>query len=221
MSPLVNPAALFTLRMTCPRRERLWPPAASGLDEACRLPSFAAVAGVPDVLTLWTAWNEEGLAIRGLARGVGASRWCQPTKPEDSDGLHLWIATRPTGDSHRASRWCRRLALLPTGGGLRADKPTAVPAVIPRTSEIPAELPAGAIPLESQLGPDGWQIDAWITAAALPGWDPAESPRLGFFAALVDRRLGRVPCFAPPEFPWESDPTTWTELELLRETVTK
>ncbi|MEY3204751.1 MAG: hypothetical protein RLZZ21_1082, partial [Planctomycetota bacterium] len=22
------------------------------------------------------------------------------------------------------------------------------------------------------------------------------------------------PCFAPPEFPWDSDPTTWAELEL-------
>jgi hypothetical protein len=40
-------------------------------------------------------------------------------------------------------------------------------------------------------------------------------PRLGFFAALVDRRLGRVPLFAPPEYPWESDPTTWAELELV------
>jgi hypothetical protein len=31
---------------------------------------------------------------------------------------------------------------------------------------------------------------------------------------MVDRRLGRLPCFAPPEFPWDSDPTTWAELEL-------
>ena len=51
---------------------------------------------------------------------------------------------------------------------------------------------------------------------ALPGWDPEESPRLGFFAATVDRRLGKIPAFAPPEFPWESDPTTWAELRLIR-----
>lgn len=214
MCPLVNPAALFRLRLTCPRRKVLWPPAASGLDESCRLPSFAAVVGVPDILELFAAWSEDGLAIRGIARGVGGQRWCHPTKPEDSDGLHLWIATRPTGESHRAGRFCRRLALLPTGGGLRADKPAAVPAVIPRTSELPAELPAGAVELESKLMGDGWQIDALLSAAALPGWDPAEIPRLGFFAAVVDRRLGQVPCFAPPEYPWDSDPTTWAELAL-------
>ena len=215
MSPLVNPAALFSFRVPCHRRKKLWPPAAWDLDERCRLPSLAAVAGVPDVLELWLAWSDEGLGVRGVAKGIGAARWCHPTKPEDSDGLHLWIATRPTGDSHRAGRFCRRLALLPTRGGRTADKPVAVPAVIPRTSEMPEELPEGAIPIESTLTADGWEIRAFISAAALPGWDPLEIPRLGFFAALIDRRLGRVPCFAPPEFPWESDPTTWAELQLV------
>jgi hypothetical protein len=214
MSPLVNPAALFKLRLSCPRRPVLWPPSPAGLDEACRLPPLAHLAGVPDLLDLFLAWNEEGLGVRGIARGVGSGRWCHPTRAEDSDGLHLWIATRPTGDSHRAGRFCRRLALLPTGGGLRADRPVAVAAVIPRTSELPAPLPEGAIRIESAATTDGWRIDAFIGAAALPGWDPQEVPRLGFFAALVDRRLGRLPCYAPPEYPWDSDPTTWVELAL-------
>lgn len=215
MSPLVNPQALFTIRMPCPRRDRLWPPAGWGVDEACRLPSFAEVVGVPGVLDLWLAWNAEGLAVRGVARGVGHTRWCHTTRPEDSDGLHLWIATRPTGESHRAGRYCRRLALLPTGGGRLADKPVAVAAAIPRTSELPAELPDDAISIESAATADGWRIDACISAAALPGWDPAEVSTLGFFAALVDRRLGKVPCFAPPEYPWDGDPTTWAMLDLV------
>lgn len=214
MSPLVNPAAPFRLRLPCHRRDRLWPPGPGGLGDDCRLPSFAAVVGVPDVLDLAVAWNDGGLAVAATARGVGSQRWCQPTRPEDSDGLHLWIATRPTGDSHRAGRFCRRLALLPTGGGRLADQPVAIAAAIPRTSELPADLPSGSIQLAARLLADGWRIEAAITAAALPGWDPAEIPRLGFFAALVDRRLGRVPAFAPPEYPWDSDPTTWIELDL-------
>lgn len=215
VTPLVNPAALFTFRFPCRKRAPLWPPAAAPLDEACRLPSLAAVAEVPDVIEMFLAWNDDGLALRGVVRGVGASRWCQPTRAEDSDGLHVWFATRPTGESHRAGRYCRRLALLPTGGGRTADKPVAVACAIPRTSEPLAELPADSVSLAAALAPDGWRIDAFIGAAALPGWDPAEIPRLGFFAALVDRRLGRVPLFAPPEYPWESDPTTWAELELV------
>jgi hypothetical protein len=215
MSPLVNPAGLFTLRIPCRRRERLWPPASWDLDDGCRLPSFADLAGVPDVLELALAWNPAGLAVRSAVRGVAGTRWCHTTRPEDSDGLHLWIATRPTGESHRAGRYCRRIALLPTGGGRLADKPAAVSAPIPRTSEVPAELPEGSVAMAAALVADGWRIDAFISAAALPGWDPVEIPRLGFCAAVVDRRLGRVPCFAPPDYPWDGDPTTWAELDLI------
>jgi len=214
MSPLVNPAAPFRFRLTCPRRAKLWPPAAAQLDDSCRLPALAPLAGVPDLIELFVAWNEGGLGVRGVARGVGGSRWCHATKPEDSDGLHLWIATRPTGESHRAGRYCRRLALLPTGGGRHADQAVAVAAQIPRTSEPAAELPAGSVSIAGRLTADGWQVDAFVAEAALPGWDPSEIRRLGFCAALVDRKLGRVPFCAPPEYPWDGDPTTWAELEL-------
>ena len=35
MSPLVNPAAPFRFRLSCPKRAKLWPPAAAQLDDAC------------------------------------------------------------------------------------------------------------------------------------------------------------------------------------------
>ena len=92
----------------------------------------------------------------------------------------------------------------------------AVAAQIPRTSEEASSLPPDAVFIESVNSSTGWQIEAFLTAAALPGWDPEESLRLGFFAATIDRRLGKIPAFAPPEFPWESDPTTWAELRLIR-----
>ena len=213
--PLVNPASVFNLRFSCAWKERLWPPAESHIDKSCQLPRLAGISGVPDILELAAGWNEAGLGIRAQVRGLSGTRWCQPTKPEDSDGLHLWIATRPTGESHRAGRFCRRLALLPTGGGKSANKPVAVAAQIPRTSEEAADLPPNAVFIESALSEIGWQLEAFITAAALPGWDPEESPRLRFFAATVDRRLGKIPALVR-EFPWESDPTTWAELLLTR-----
>ena len=74
---------------------------------------------------------------------------------------------------------------------------------------------SGAVRIEGANLADGWRVDAFLSAAALPGWDPAEIPRLGFFAAVIDRRLGRIPFSAPPEYPWESDPTTWMELDLV------
>ena len=81
--------------------------------------------------------------------------------------------------------------------------------------QLPATLAAGVVDMTSQLQPDGWQIDAVLSAAAIPGWDPDEQSTLGFFAAVVDRRLGQIPLFAPPEYPWDSDPTTWSSIELV------
>jgi len=179
-----------------------------------RLPDFSGILGVPGVAELAIGWSDGGLAVWCKASGLDASRWCHPAKPEDSDGLHLWLATRPTGDSHRTGRFCRRLAILPTGGGKRADEPVAVAGTIPRASEQPPPLPADAIRVTAGLRRDGWELAAGISSAALPGWDPAEQPVLGFFAAIVDRRMGKIPLFAPPEYPWESDPTTWSFLKL-------
>ena len=49
--------------------------------------------------------------------------------------------------------------------------------------EVPGELPAGSVRLDAALLADGWRIDAFIAAAALPRWDPAEVPRLACFTA--------------------------------------
>jgi len=224
MSPLVHPASLFRFRFPLQRLSRL----AVFNDrqaEACRLPNLAGVVGVPDVATLSLGWHPDGLVVRAGLKGVGTARWCHATKPEDSDGLQLWIATRPTAESHRAGRFCRRLAVLPTGGGRQAIDPLVVAAAIPRASVVPGEdaegmrlpltLPTEVAEVASRSTADGWQVDAVLSAAAMPGWDPDEQATLGFFAAVVDRRLGQIPLFAPPEYPWESDPTTWSSLELI------
>ena len=214
MSPLISPAALFRMRFSCPRREILWPSSQSQLDERCRLPNMAGISGVPDIMELFVAWNPNGLAIRAIVTGVGSSRWCAPTRPEDSDGLHLWIATRPTGQSHRAGRYCRRLALLPAGGGAHGHTAVALAAVIPRTSEPASLLENDSVMIDSAESPNGWRIDAWMTAEALFGWDPTDNPRIGFFAAVVDRHLGHIPYAGAPDLPWESDPSLWCELDL-------
>lgn len=223
MPPLVHPASLFRFRFSCTRLPSLAPFGESQA-KACLLPEMSGVVNVPDLGSVSIGWHPDGLVVRAALRGAGGQRWCHATKPEDSDGVHLWIATRPTGDSHRAGRFCRRLAILPSGGGRQARDPLVVAAAIPRATIIPGaeadplQLPAVlGSDLASVTAPvclDGWQVDAVLKAAVFPGWDPEEQPVLGFFAAFVDRRLGQIPLFAPPEYPWDSDPTTWSSLEL-------
>ena len=72
--PLVNPGASFSFRFPCRKRTTLWPPASVALDDGFRLPSLAAIVGVPDVTSLWVAWSDDGLRVRAEVKGVGRSQ---------------------------------------------------------------------------------------------------------------------------------------------------
>ena len=53
------------------------------------------------------------------------------------------------------------------------------------------------------------------TADALGGFDPAQFSRLGFTYALLDRELGLQTFSTGPIFPYEENPSCWSELQLV------
>ena len=59
-------------------------------------------------------------------------------------------------------------------------------------------------------------LQAFIPAAAITGYDPAEHPKLGFSYAVVDRELGWQTLSLGPEFPFVEDPSLWCTLELTK-----
>jgi hypothetical protein len=61
-------------------------------------------------------------------------------------------------------------------------------------------------------------LQAFIPAVALPGYDPAESPTLGFFYLLRDHEFGDQFLAFDWNFPIGEDPSLWDQLELLRST---
>jgi hypothetical protein len=68
----------------------------------------------------------------------------------------------------------------------------------------------------SQKRSDGYTLAAYIPAAALTGYKPADQPRLGFTYALFDRERGEQTFSIGSEFPFGSDPSLWGTLELVR-----
>ena len=71
------------------------------------------------------------------------------------------------------------------------------------------DVPAAADP------PSGSPFD-FIPAEALTGWGPADHPKLGFAYAVYDRELGVQTFTIGTEFPFESDPSLWATLEMVR-----
>src|SRR5947207_13785634 len=83
------------------------------LPENCRLDNFAAMDDRRNFADVRLAWNELGLGLQLELRGKGQSPQGDASRPRSSDGVTLWIDTRDSGTSHRASRYCLQFHSLP------------------------------------------------------------------------------------------------------------
>jgi hypothetical protein len=162
------------------------------------------------------AWSEEGIAFAFKVGGKRQPPWCRASRPDDSDGVHLWIDTRDVHNVHRAGRFCHRFIFLPTGAGHRLDEPVAAWLPINRSREQPRPITEEQLKVRSELLQEGYLLEAFLTAEALTGFDPGEHPRLGFTYAVIDRELGEQTFGAGSPMPYRDDPSLWATLELVR-----
>jgi hypothetical protein len=186
------------------------------LSEKYRLPCFAQLEGKNHFADVRLAWSEAGLALLVQVNGKTQPPWCRDSRIEDSDGVQIWIDTRNTQNIHRAGRFCHRFVFLPAGAGRRLDEPVAALLAINRAKESPREIDQRQLAVTSTLHQDGYSIAAFIPAAALTGYSPAEHPAIGFSYAVIDRELGWQTFSVGPEFPFTDDPSLWGTLDFVR-----
>ncbi len=211
---LIAPNFLFRFSVPCRRVASATIADADDLDESYRLPCFSELEGRQPFAEVRLGWHETGLLFRVTVTGKQQPLWCRPSRIEDSDGVQLWIDTRDTHNVHRASRFCHRFALLPSGGGQRLDKPSVALLAINRARESPRPPEGIAFSLRSTMTANGYRLAAIIPGAALTGWDSQEHRKLGFFWAVSDRELGWQTFSLGPELPIAEDPSLWGTLEL-------
>jgi hypothetical protein len=214
--PLLPASFLFRYSVPCRYQAAAWGEAGANLGEEFRLPTFASLDGGPDGFDLRAAWSETGLTFTVRVVGKKQLPWCRENRVDESDGLHLWVDTRDTHNIHRAARFCHYFVFLPSGGGNRLADPVAAQMLINRAREQARPVRPGMLGVRSRKLPDGYELEAHISAAALTGFDPAEHPKLGFMSAVVDRELGTQTFAAPAEFAYQEDPSLWATLELVR-----
>jgi hypothetical protein len=240
MSDIPLPARyLYRFTLPCYYRPKLGAPRGMVLDETHRLPGLAELEGRPVWAEVRAAWNEEGLALAVRVQGKRQPLWRPPDRPEESDGLHVWIDTRDVHNVHRAGRFCHRFAFLPGLKGDRSDLCKApfgplrgksdlspwecIAAALPihRAKEPARPVPPGALKVRGEQQPHGYFLEAWIPSEALGGYDPAEHPRLGFTYAALDRELGEQTLTAGSPLPYQEDPSLWATLELVKEDLAR
>ena len=207
---------LFRFAVPCLYREPLWTAEGAALGAEHRLPSLAQLDESRTFADVRAAWSEAGLAFRVQVEGKRQAPWCREARPDESDGLRIWIDTRDTHGINRASRFCHQFVFLPLGSGQQMTEPSGEPLLINRAKENPKPVRPGVLRVRSEKRVDGYVLEAYIPAAALTGFDPAEHPRLGFTYAVIDRELGDQTFSCGGEFSYQDDPSLWASLELVR-----
>jgi hypothetical protein len=213
--PLLPTRFLFRFSLPCRYRRPLWTPQGAGLDERHRLVDFAELEDRRAPADVRAAWSEQGLAFTIRVEGKRQSPWCRTERPEDSDGIQVFVDTRDVHNVHRAGRFCHRFVFLPGGGGPKLDRPAAGWLPIHRAREHPRAIRPGQLQVRSEKRIDGYLLEAFIPAEALTGFDPQEHPRLGFNYAVIDRELGEQTLSVGSPMPYQEDPSLWATLELM------
>lgn len=214
---LLPPAFLFRFAVPIPyaagRPKRgKWPVG----DDIDPLPLFSALDEASGNVILRVCWNEKGLGVAAAVRGKTEAPYAPVAEPAAGDGLHAWIDTRNTQGAHRAGRFCHRFAILPAVGRGKSAKPAVHAVEIPRAREAAPAADLSLVQLATEFTRDGYRIEAWFPAETLHGFDPENSPRLGFHTVLKDSELGDRSLTVGDEFPTDHDPSQWTTLELTR-----
>lgn len=218
MSQFIPPRFLFRFAFAVPRVAEI--PRKSGrllkLPDTCRLPNLGELDSLREFADVRLAWNDNGLALSVTVNGKSQI----PVYDSDAvaDGIHVWLDTRATQNVHRATKYCHRFSLLPRGGRHKAAAPLAVSIPLPRAREESVPPDASLIQLQAEVRQDGYELDAWLPAEVLFGFDPASHPRLGFHYVVRDRELGDQHLSTGSEFPYESDPSLWQTIELAKST---
>ena len=105
---------------------------------------------------------------------------------------------------------------MPAGDGRNYDQPVADQLLVDRSRENANPVRPGQLKVASERRVDGYVMSAFIPAAALTGFNPADHPRLGFTYAVTDRERGDQTFSVGKEFPYEENPSVWATLELSR-----
>jgi hypothetical protein len=213
---LVAPRFLFRFSVPCRYSGNLGGAQGSNLDERYRLASFAELDGKRAWADVRAAWSEEGLAFSIAVSGKKQPPWCRSNRPEESDGVQIWIDTRDVHNIHRATRFCHRFLFMPGGHGKQHSDPLAQWLPIHRARDQPRAIQSGDVKVRSQTQSGGYLLDAFLAAGALTGFEPQEHPSIGFNYAVVDRELGELTFSAGSPLPYREDPSLWATLELVK-----
>ncbi len=166
-------------------------------------------------ISVFCGWNNSGLGFAVEVHGKQHPPVSNPDRPDETDAFQLWIHTRSARTIHRANRLCHQFCVLPNGGGEDGLQAIVRQLPVPRASEDAPLFPPESFQAATESLDNGYRLEFWLPAETLNGFDPEDSPQLGFYWMLRDAELGDVCLTVDAAFPFSSDPSLWETLELV------
>ncbi len=207
---------LFKPIVRCPHRETA-PVIDGDLSDwagISALPALGELDGEEPFAEVFVVWGAWGLGLAHRCRKPQGTVTANRRRPHAADGLQVWVDTRATQTSHRATRFCHHFVLLPRGGGGGRSAPIAWQANIRRARERAPLAAAEDIRVAAAIGEGFYTIEALLPAHVLNGFEAREGVQLGFHYFAHDIPGGRQLWAAPPGFAMDTDPSLWGLLEL-------
>lgn len=155
------------------------------------------------------AWSEEGLTIQFTLTGKTRRPYCRLNDLEHSDAIEVFVDTRNTKTVHRATRYCHRFLLLPTGTGPSEKDPYGSMLKINMARGEPPTFGAYQPQVESKIMANGYQLTCHLSRKYLEGWAPSEQPEIGLYFQLRDSELGHIHFAYDRQLPVGEDPSLW------------
>jgi hypothetical protein len=197
------------------------------LSTAYRLPYLGEMDNQRAFAEVRIGWNEHGLGLAWRVPNKEQPLYGEPDRPNACDGMCLWLDLRDTRNIHRATRYCCSFNFL-AHNGEEPGIPQVLQKKIPRAvDDAPlAELSSIRVarfaldemgePMEPQRDQPitSYQMEVFLPAEVLPGFDHQTNSRLGFCYRLRDKELGDQLSAPGAEFPYWEDPSLWSTLEL-------
>ncbi len=218
MNQIIPSALLFDFRVqvpACPNPVKKKSGRLMKLSDAALLPILSAMDGGSPFAQIKVGWNAGGLGISVSVRGRTRPLTGDSKQLEKSDCVEFWIDTRPTGNVHRATGYCHRLACLPVDDS-SGGSPSVVPLPIAQQREIKGEMQGRHIQRRVHSFKEGYDLEVWIPESQMYGYRQMDELRqLGFYSLVRDTELGEQPLTVTDEFPFAWDPALWVNLELM------
>lgn len=180
-----------------------------------RLPALAELDGARSFADVRMGWNESGIGVSIEVKERSRPLRASTSNPADSDGLHIWLNTRNSQRIHRATKYCQQFSILPCGGGSKGKEPVVAVVPLARSRESATPVDPSSILVRSEIRKDGYQLEVWLPAEVIAGFDPSQHSKIGFHYVVRDSELGDQSLVVDQEFPRESDPSLWPTIELV------